>query len=149
VGGSLFRFTTGGLPFLLPLLLQVAFGMTAFKSGTLAIALAFGILTSRALVQQILRAMGFRSALIANSILCGLAPLACALLTQSTPDIVIVLLLVITGFSQGFQFTTLNTMAYSEIPPHRLSAATSFVQLFQQLSQGFGVAIAATLLHAS
>ena len=40
VGGLLFRIGIGALPFLLPLLLQIGFGLTPFQSGSLTFATA-------------------------------------------------------------------------------------------------------------
>jgi EmrB/QacA subfamily drug resistance transporter len=146
-GGSLFRITTGGIPFLLPLLFQVGFGMTAFRSGMLTVSIAVGVLSVRLLIVHLLKRLGFRVGLVINGILCTLGPLLCCLLTPTTPPLPILALLYFIGFAQGFQFTTLNTLAYADVPPARMSAAASFCQLFQQLSQGMGVAIAASLLH--
>ncbi|MGH6994288.1 MAG: MFS transporter, partial [Stellaceae bacterium] len=42
LGGSLFRIGSGTLPFLLPIMLQVGFGVTAFTSGLLTCAAAMG-----------------------------------------------------------------------------------------------------------
>ena len=41
-GGFLFRLGIGALPFLLPLMLQLGFGMTPFQSGCLTFASAAG-----------------------------------------------------------------------------------------------------------
>ena len=40
VGGFLFRIGIGAMPFLLPLLLQVGFGLTPFQSGLITFATA-------------------------------------------------------------------------------------------------------------
>ena len=44
IGGFLFRIGIGALPFLLPLMLQLGFGLTAFESGLLTFASAAGAL---------------------------------------------------------------------------------------------------------
>ena len=44
VGGFIFRTGIGALPFLLPLLLQLGFGLTPFQSGSLTFAAAAGAL---------------------------------------------------------------------------------------------------------
>ncbi len=46
-GGLLFRVGAGAIPFLLPLLLQVGFGLSAFESGMLTFAAAAGAMTMK------------------------------------------------------------------------------------------------------
>jgi len=147
--GSLFRIATGGMPFLLPLLFQSVFGMTAFASGLLIVSTAFGALFVRLVVQRVLRKVGFKIGLLATGLLYVGVLTGCCFLTAQTPAWMIVLLMGAMGFCQGFQFTSLNTMAYSEVPAPKYSGATGLAQLCQQMSQGLGVALAATLLHAS
>ena len=45
LGGVLFRLSVGAIPFLLPLMLQVGFGLSAFASGSLTFASAVGAVT--------------------------------------------------------------------------------------------------------
>src|ERR1700757_3933800 len=47
----------------------------------------------------------------------------------------------------SFQFTAYNTIAYDEIPPERMSAATSFYATFQQLMLSLGICVGAGALH--
>ena len=61
VGGSLFRIGVGATPFLLPLLFQVGFGMTAFQSGLLTFTTAVGAITMKLTAPAILRRFGFRT----------------------------------------------------------------------------------------
>ena len=145
--GTLFRITVGGLPFLLPLLFQVVFGMTAFHSGLLIVALGVGVFSVRFFVERLLKAFGFRTCLLLNTAVFVFGLVACTFITQSTPMVIVVVLLYVIGLAQGFEYTTLTTMAFAEVPQERMGAATSFVQMFQQSSQGVGVAVAACLLH--
>jgi EmrB/QacA subfamily drug resistance transporter len=149
LGGSPFRIAAGGMPFLLPLLFQTVFHMTAFVSGLLIVSNAIGALSVRIVVQRILRRFGFRGGLSVTAILYICVLIGCCFLDARTPAYVTVLLMGAMGFCQGFQFTSLNTLAYSDVAAPRISAATSLAQLAQQLSQGVGVAVAASLLHAA
>ena len=47
------------------------------------------------------------------------------------------------GLSRSLQFTSINTLAYADVPPERLSRATSFAAVCQELSGSVGVTIAA------
>ena len=56
-------------------------------------------------------------------------------------------MLAASGFFMSFQFTAYNTIAYDEIPPERMSAATSFYATFQQLMLSLGICVGAVSLH--
>lgn len=147
--GFLFRIGIGAIPFLLPLMLQLAFGLSPFASGMLTFAAAAGALTMKFTAAPILRRFGFRSVLVVNTIISAGLLGAIALFTTETPHLVIVVVLLAGGFFRSLQFTSLNALAYSDIEPDRMSRATSFAAAAQQLSLSLGVAFAAMVLEAS
>jgi hypothetical protein len=55
--------------------------------------------------------------------------------------------LLVGGFFRSLQFTSLNAVAYADIEPARMSQATSFAGVAQQLSGSVGIAIAALVLE--
>jgi MFS family permease len=67
IGGFLFRLGIGALPFLLPLMLQVGFGMTPFHSGMITFATALGAMGMKWATATILRRFGFRTILVINA----------------------------------------------------------------------------------
>ena len=147
VGGFLFRIGIGALPFLLPLLLQAGFGLTAFASGQLTFAAALGALTMKFAAKPILRRFGFRRVLLANAVLSGLSLAAIALFRADTPHLIILAVLLIGGFFRSLQFTSINTLGYADIDQQRMSRATSFTSMGQQLALSAGVATGAILVH--
>ena len=64
IGGTLFRIGNGAVPFLLPLMFQLGFGMTPFQSGMLTFASALGAIMMKFLAPITLRLGGFRNVLI-------------------------------------------------------------------------------------
>jgi len=146
-GGSVFRVCAGALPFLLPVMLQVAFGMSAFASGLLTFASALGSFTMKMSTRPILQRFGFRNVLIVNAVICACSLVVCSLFTAATPTAVIFVLLLIGGFFRSLQYTSLNTLAFADVPFPKLSGATSISSMMQQLSNGLGVALGAVLLH--
>ena len=148
-GGTLFRMAAGSVPFLLPLLFQVVFGMTAFASGLLTFATAAGSLSMRASTPRVLRKFGYRNVLIWSEVIFAVTILVCGFFTRSTPLLVIFLVLLTSGFFQGLQLSSLNSLPYSGLVANQMSAATSLSQLAQQVSKGLGIAIAAVILHAT
>ncbi|HZS83921.1 MAG TPA: MFS transporter [Stellaceae bacterium] len=146
-GGFLFRIGIGALPLLLPLMLQLGFGMTAFASGLLTFSSSLGALVMKFTAQPVIRRLGFRRALTGNAIISGLFLLGYAALRPSTPVPVIFALLLTGGFFRSLQFTGINTLAFADVPPSRMSRATSLSSTAQQLSLSTGVAVGAVLLH--
>jgi EmrB/QacA subfamily drug resistance transporter len=149
VGGFLFRTGVGAVPFLLPLMLQLGFGMTPFESGTLTFAAAAGAMLLKFTAPAILRLFGFRKILCFNALISSAFLGSTALFTAQTSHLVILIVLFVGGFFRSLQFTALNAVAYADIPPAKISAATSFSSVVQQLSGSVGVAAAAMVLEVS
>jgi MFS family permease len=147
IAGSLTRITQGAQPFLLPLLFQVGFGMNAAQSGLLVISGAVGSFAMKWLAPRILKRFGFRQALIVNGLIATAGYAVVGFFRPSWPTAAIFSVLVACGFFMSFQFTAYNTIAYDEVPPERMSAATSFYATFQQLMLSFGVCAGAGVLH--
>ena len=146
-GGSLFRIGVGAIPFLVPLMLQVAFGMSAFSSGLLTFAAAAGSMTMKMSGGPILKRFGFRTVLLVNGAISALFMMVCALFTPATPTVSIFVLLLAGGFFRSLEFTSLNTLAFADVAKPKMSAATSLSSMVQQVSLGTGVALGAILLH--
>ena len=147
--GFLFRIGIGAIPFLLPLMLQLAFGLSPFASGMLTFAAAAGALTMKFSAAPILRRLGFRQVLVFNTLVSAGLLGAIALFTTETPHLVILAVLLAGGFFRSLQFTSLNALGYSDIEPVAMSRATSFAAAAQQLALSLGVAFAAMVLEVS
>ncbi|MDQ7247504.1 DHA2 family efflux MFS transporter permease subunit [Dongia sedimenti] len=146
-GGFLFRIAIGALPFILPLMLQLGFGLTPFHSGLLTFASAAGAMLMKATAGPVLRRFGFRRTLLANAVLSGGFVMLYGFFTPSTPGMVILVLLLAGGFFRSLQFTGINTLTMSDVPQTRMSQASSFSSIGQQLSLSVGVGIGAMVLH--
>src|SRR5262245_4219044 len=68
IGGFFYRAGVGCLPFLLPLTMQLGFGLTAFQSGLITVSSVFGALGMKTIIPVVLRRFGFRSALMINAV---------------------------------------------------------------------------------
>ena len=149
MGGSLTRITQGAQPFLLPLMMQIGFGMSAAQSGLITVATAIGSFGMKGVARRILRRFGFRSSLIVIGVLSACSYALCGLFRPDWPVAGMFAVLVVSGFLMSFQFTAYNTIAYDEIDKRRMSVATSFYATFQQLMLSLGICIAALVLHLS
>ena len=148
-GGLLFRTGSSAMPFLLPLLLQVGFGLSAFQSGSLTFVSAAGALLMKPTAGPVLRRFGFRSVLLWNGWISAALLAVCGLFTAVTPVAVIMTLLLLGGFTRSLQFTSINALAYADVDNAAMSRATSFSAVVQQLSQTLGVAVAAASVEIS
>jgi len=149
MGGSLLRITQGAQPFLLSLMFQLGFGLTAAASGSIVLATALGAMIMKALAPSILRRFGFRMSLTINGLTATGGYALCALFRPDWPLPLMFVILVASGFFMSFQFTAYNTVAYDEIDPKRMSSATSFYTTFQQLMLSVGICAGALALHGA
>ena len=143
IGGFMFRLGIGALPFLLPLLMQVGFGLSPFRSGLVTFASAVGAMGMKTLAARLIRTFGFRNIMMINAVVSSVFLAASALFTVTTPLLLIMIILVIGGFFRSLQFTAINTVAYAEVEPAQMSRATTLVSVNQQLAISAGVAVGA------
>jgi MFS family permease len=146
LAGGLCRIALNGAPYLLPLLLQIGFGLSPITSGSIAFLTVAGSVAARLVVRPALRRFGFASVLTVSALAGSLVLTGCIFLTPITPYWVLALYAIIFGLCRSTQFMTSNTLSYADIPVARLSQATSLGGLVQQLSVSFGVSFGATLL---
>ena len=147
VGGFFYRAGIGCLPFLLPLALQLGFGLTAFESGLITVSNVFGALGMKTIIPIVLRRFGFRSALVVNAVISAAMVGMCATFVPGVPFAWIVGVLLVGGFFRSLQYTSLNTVAYADIDPRYMSRATTLVAVSQQLSLSVSVALGASLVE--
>ena len=148
-GALFFRFGVGASAFLLPLMLQLAFGLDALSSGLITFAGALGALAVKPLARGILRRFGFRRLLIVNGVLASTVLLASALFTPTTPHLLITAVLLAGGFLRSLQFTSLSAITYAEIEPRQVGSATGMASVGQQVSVSLGVAVGAMAVEVS
>jgi EmrB/QacA subfamily drug resistance transporter len=149
IGGFLFRLGIGALPFLLPLLMQVGFGLSPLKSGLVTFASAVGAMGMKTLAARVIKTFGFRNIMVINAVVSSVFLAACALFTAATPLLLIMIILVVGGFFRSLQFTAINTVAYAEVEPAQMSRATTLVSVNQQLAVSAGVAVGAASVEST
>ncbi len=147
VGAFLFRVGVGAIPFLLPMMLQLGFGLSAFQSGLLTFTSALGAMSMKVTARPIVRLFGFRPVLLVNAVVSSVLLGCIGLFQPCMPYTVIVTLLLVGGFFRSLQFTCVNAVTYADIEPTMMSRATSFASMGQQLSLSVGAGTGALLLH--
>jgi hypothetical protein len=149
LGGTFFRFGVGASAFLLPLMLQLGFGLNALSSGLITFAGAMGALAVKPLARSVLHTFGFRRVLIVNGLFASLVLMAYGLFTSTTPHAVLIGVLLVGGFLRSLQFTSLSALTYAELESKQIGAATAIASVAQQVSVGLGVATGAMVLEIS
>lgn len=147
LGGSVFRIAIGAVPFLAPLMFQLAFGLDAYQAGLLVLWVFAGNITMKPFTTAILRRFSFRQVLMGNGLLNAVLISSYALLTPATPIPVICALLFASGLTRSMQFTALNTIAFAEVPEARMSGANTLFNVAQQMSFGIGIGVGAAALR--
>ena len=149
LGAALVRAGVGATPFLFPLMLQTGLGMSPLASGLTTFTSAIGAITMKFTARPILRRLGFRRTLIGNSLLIGALTALAALFSTTTPLALISGLLLASGFFRSLQFTSINALTFADVPPARMSRATSISSVTQQVAISLGITIGALAVELS
>jgi len=146
IGNLITRLGIGGMPFLIPLLLQVGYGYTATVAGLIMIPAAASNIVAKSFVVPIVSKFGYRNTLIANTILLGLIICMFFFLQSTSPIYYIVPLMILNGFFSSIQFTAMNTLALADLNEDTSSEGNSLLSVTQQLSLTFGISVSALIL---
>ena len=147
LGGSLFRIGIGATPFLLPLMLQLGFGLSPVRSGMLTFVSAIGAMFMKTIAGAVLRRFGFRRVLVFNGLIAAALLAGFGLFRPSTPHALIIGVLAVSGCFRSLQFTSLNAISYADVDQRLMGQASSLAGMMQQLSLSLGVAIGGYLLQ--
>jgi EmrB/QacA subfamily drug resistance transporter len=141
IGGTFFRLGTGAMPFLFPLMLQLAFGLNAFQTGTITFASAVGAFVAKFAAEGVLQRIGFRTAMIVTTAGTVLGVVGMGIYTPETPVWLMMTLLVLTGFVQSIFWTATNAFVFADVDDKDAGQANVLSQVGVQLSLAFGVAL--------
>lgn len=147
VGNFFARLGGNAMPFIIPLMLQVAFGFDPFMTGLLMIPTVLGSLASKPLIRKIIQHFGYRKVLVVNTLLVGACIASFALNTADTPIWIRALHFFIFGLLNSLQFVSMNTLTLKDLPQQDASSGNSFLSMIMMLSMSIGVALAGTLIN--
>jgi EmrB/QacA subfamily drug resistance transporter len=149
IAGAITRLTQGAHPYLLPLMMQLGFGLSAVQSGLMTLATALGSITAKPVAPLLLRRFGFRDVLVVNGFFASAGYAVCGLFRPGWPMPLMFAIMILSGFFMSIQFTGYNTIAYDEIEQDRMATATSFYTTFQQLMLSMGICAGAAALQGA
>jgi EmrB/QacA subfamily drug resistance transporter len=147
--GFLARIAISMTPFLLPLMFQIGFGQNALQAGVMLLVYMLGNLAMKSVTTPTLRRFGFRDVILVNGILCVASLIACGMLSQGTPTVVIYVVLFVAGMTRSMNFTCTSTLAFADVPDKDRPSASTLAAMAQQCAAVFGVAAAAFALGLS
>jgi EmrB/QacA subfamily drug resistance transporter len=143
------RIAISASPFLLPLMFQIGFGLTALQASVALLTYMAGNLVMKSATTMLLTRYGFRTVLTVNSTLCAASIAACGLLSPGTPWALIYPVLLITGMTRSMNFTAISALTFADVPPEQRAGASALSTMLQLMAMTLGVALAAFGLSVS
>lgn len=145
-GSFIIRLALGGVPFLLPLLLQLGWHKTPLVAALLILPYGLSMFLAKPLVRKILDRYGYRKVLMMNPVILALIFSLLALSVHTYSMLFILILAGFLGFFSSLQFTFMNTLNFVDIEEDHTVQAVGISSVFQQISMSFGVCVVAFLL---
>ena len=147
--GNLFaRIGSGAMPYLLPLLLQLALGYSPAQAGMLMLPVAIAGMISKRAATAIITQLGYQRVLVGNTFLLGALIAAFALMGSDQPLALRIVQLAVFGAVNSFQFTAMNAVTLKDLAPQQAASGNSLFSMVQMLGMSLGVTCAAALLQA-
>lgn len=148
-GGTISRAGISATPFLLPLMFQLAYGLSPVQSGLLLLIYMAANLLMKTVTNPILTRFGIKAVLVWNGLIASAGIAACALVAPSRPLVVSGVILALAGASRSMQFTAITMVTFADVKPEQRQPAAVVSALTQQVGMGAGVAVGALLLTFS
>jgi EmrB/QacA subfamily drug resistance transporter len=146
-GGTLFRLVITAVPFLLPLFFQLGFGWSAAQAGVVVVALFAGNVAIKPLTTPLMRRFGIKRVLLIALPASAVCLLLIAGLQTSTPLLLILSCLAVSGIFRSIGFSAYNSVAFADVTPDQMTHANTLMATLQELGGGLGVATGALLLR--
>jgi len=148
LGNMFARLGSSGMPYMIPLLLQVALGFPATQAGLMMVPVAIAGMFSKRIVVPLVQRFGYRNVLLVNTVLTGLTMASFALVDAGQPLWLHLLQFAVFGAVNSLQFTAMNTLALRDLGGSEASAGNSLLSMVMMLAMSLGVATAGGLLGA-
>lgn len=147
--GNLFsRVGSGSMPYLIPLVMQVALGYSALHAGMMMIPAALAGMFSKRVVVPLVHRFGYRRVLVGNTLLVGATMASFALLRPGLPVWLHAVQFAAFGAVNSLQFTAMNTLTLRDLDGEFASSGNGLLSMLMMLTVSLGVAVAGGLLGA-
>jgi len=145
-GGGVDTMTLSAVLFLLPLLFQEGFGVTAVQSGSITFAAAIGSVLVRVAMPKWLRRFGFRNVLVFNTPLIAAIAAGFALFHAGMPYWIAAAYIFAFGMFRAIQWSSSGNLAYADIGQEELAHFSALYYILSQLGVAIGIGLASALL---
>jgi len=149
IGGSIFRLGIGATPFLIPLMLQIGYGLTPLQSGSITFAGAAGAILMKFIASRVYKKFGFKNILAGGVVISSATIAISGFVSPLTQIGLLIFVLFFGGFTRAMFFTGANAFGYSDISDTEAGQATALSSVTQQISIAIAVALAGSLLEIS
>ncbi|TPK21048.1 multidrug efflux MFS transporter, partial [Mesorhizobium sp. B2-5-9] len=145
-GGGLDTIGLSSVVFLLPLMFQLGFGMSAVQAGSLTFVAAVGSVGMRIFMPRLLNRFGFRRVLVFNTPVVAAMVAGFALVQATTPVWITLTYIFVFGVFRSVQWASTGNLAYSDIAPEQLARFSALYYILWQLAVAISVGLAAAML---
>ena len=146
LGNLATRLGISSIPLLIPLMIQIAYGQSAVVSGWIVAPMAITAMFGKSAVIKILNRFGYRKTLMFNTFLIGTLICLMAIPGINTYIYWFIPLILVLGFFNSIQFTSMNTISISDLRDSHTSSGNSLISVNQQIAIGFGIAFGLIIL---
>jgi len=146
LGNLATRLGISSIPLLIPLMIQIAYGQSAVVSGWIVAPMAITAMFGKSAVIKILNRFGYRKTLMFNTFLIGTLICLMAIPGINTSIYWFIPLILVLGFFNSIQFTSMNTISISDLRDNHTSSGNSLISVNQQIAIGFGIAFGLIIL---
>jgi EmrB/QacA subfamily drug resistance transporter len=147
LGGTMYYFVVGAMPFLLPLMFQVQFGWSPVKSGAVTAFVFAGNVGIKPATTPLINRFGFRPLLIVSTLGTTVIVAALGFTSVSTPVALIAALALASGITRSTGFTVYTTVGLADMVPELMRDANTLAATSLQLGAGLAVAGATVALR--
>ena len=146
LGNIATRLGISSIPLLIPLMIQIAYGQSAVVSGWIVAPMAITAMFGKSAVIKILNRFGYRKTLMFNTFLIGTLICLMAIPGINTSIYWFIPLILVLGFFNSIQFTSMNTISISDLRDSHTSSGNSLISVNQQIAIGFGITFGLIIL---
>ena len=92
---------------------------------------------------------GFKRVLVVNGVLIALGFVALAFVNHQTSLFTIAAILFANGVTRSMHLTLLNTIAFADVPTHKMRDANTLGAILMQMNRGLGITLSALAIAAA
>ncbi len=146
IGNVATRLGSSGMPYVIPLMLQLPLGNSPARAGLLMMPIAIAGIAAKRIATGLIGRIGYRRVLVGNTLSIGLCIISFAFLNSATPMPLLIASLSVFGLCNSLQYTAMNTVSLKDVSEAQASSANTLLSVVQMGAISLGLAAAAVTL---